>query len=75
MTRILSIEPARRYNVHDARKSVGRVKINILRALPIVPNMMNNINTTRVKYREISNKNMFCVYVLEVRFASYIFEN
>ncbi len=75
MTRILSIEPARRYNVHDARKSVGRVKMKILRALPIVPNMMNNVNTTRVKYIEISNKNMFCVYVIEMRFASYLFQN
>ncbi len=73
MTRILSIEPTRRYNVHDARKSAGRVKTNILRAFPIVPKMMNNVNTTRVKYIEISN-NMFCMCEIEMRVASYIFK-
>ncbi len=67
------MEPTRRYNVHDARESAGRVKTNILRALPIVPNMMNNVNTTRVKYIERSN-NMFCMCEIEMRFASFIFE-
>jgi hypothetical protein len=50
----LSIEAAIRYNVHDDRNSVRRVKISKLRTLPIVPKMMNEVKTIRVASTEIS---------------------
>ncbi len=60
ITRILSIEAAIRYNVHDDRSSVGRVKISKLRTLPIVPKKMNEVKTIRVACAEIS-RSIFCM--------------
>jgi hypothetical protein len=73
MTRILSTEAAIRYNVHDDRKSVRRVKIHKLRILPIVPKIMNEVNTTRVACIEIS-VSMFYMQ-MNVKFFAYLFQN
>jgi hypothetical protein len=54
MTRILSIDAAIRYNVHDDRNSVRRVKISKLRILPTVPKKMNEVKTIRVACTAIS---------------------
>ncbi len=61
MTRILFIESAIRYNVHDDRNNVGRVKISKLRILPIVPKKMNAIKTIRVACTATSTSIFLCV--------------
>jgi hypothetical protein len=54
MTIILSIDEARRYNVHGDRDNVDREKISTLRTSPTVPIMMNRVMITLVSSIEIS---------------------
>jgi len=54
ITRILSIEEARRYNLHEDHNNVGQVKINTLRVFSIVHKMMNKIKAIFVNCVGIS---------------------
>ncbi len=72
MTRILSIVAAIRYNVHDDRNNVGRIKISKLRIVPIISKNMNEIKTIRVSSKEISRSIFLCVNDKEMRLVFII---